>query len=180
MRSLHTLKGTVAPTADVAPITRHKVPAPVLRAKDVMSAPVQVVDLNASVWEAWSLMLGSGLRQLVVVDRARCVGLVDDRTLFAQWPTGPLGVRSTPLRRLIRDHTTCVLPDTNLPQVARIMRTEGVDAVPVTDIDGTVVGVVTGNDIVASVATSHSLGASSGAIRNPSDNLEGHGHSHGR
>jgi CBS-domain-containing membrane protein len=123
-----------------------------LRAKDVMSAPVHVVSVEDTMWDAWSVMLDSGLRHLVVCEARRCAGVLDDRMLFAHWPTGPFGVRSTPVRDLMRSRTICVLPETTLARVARVMVTEGVDAVPVTDVDGTVLGIVTGSDIAAAVA----------------------------
>ena len=132
--------------------TEPAVPTHSLRAKDVMSAPVHVVSLTDTMWDAWSLMLDSGLRHLVVCDGHRCAGVLDDRKLFAHWPTGPFGVQSTPVRDLMRSRTTCVLPDTTLARVARVMINEGVDAVPVTAIDGTVLGIVTGSDIAAAVA----------------------------
>jgi CBS-domain-containing membrane protein len=132
--------------------TEPAVPTHALRAKDVMSAPVHVISLMDTMRDAWSVMLDSGLRHLVVCDAHRCAGVLDDRMLFAHWPTGPFGVRSTPVRDLMRSRTTCVLPETTLARVARVMVNDGVDAVPVTAVDGTVLGIVTGSDIAAAVA----------------------------
>src|SRR5436190_20311903 len=104
----------------------------ILRARDVMSVPVRMIDLGDSMWDAWSAMIASGRRHLVVCDRHRCVGVVDDRALFAHWPAGPFGVSSTPIRRLLQPRTTCVLPDAPLSRIAGVMVEESVDAVPVT------------------------------------------------
>jgi hypothetical protein len=52
----------------------------------------------------------------------------------------------------MRMRTSCVLPQTSLVRVARVMVAEDVDAVPVTSADGTVLGIVTGSDIAAAVA----------------------------
>jgi CBS domain-containing protein len=128
------------------------VPTNALRAADVMSAPARTIDIDDSMWAAWSLMLDAGVRHVVVCDGARCVGVLDDRTLLARWPAGPLGVRSTPVRSLIRARTACVLPDTTLARVAAVMVDEGIDVVPVTSVDGTIFGVVTGSDLAAAVA----------------------------
>ena len=121
-------------------------------AADVMSAPVHVVALQDTMWDAWSVMLHSGQRHVVVCDAHRCAGVLDDRILFAHWPTGPFGVRSTPVRDLMRSRTTCVRPETTLARIAKVMVSERVDAVPVTDADGMVLGIVTGSDIAAAVA----------------------------
>ena len=99
-----------------------------VRARDVMSAPVIMIDVDDSIWQAWSVMLDSGLRHLVVCDRNHCVGVLDDRTLFSLWPADPFGVRYTSVRRLIPPRTTCVLPDTSLSQVARVMLDQRLDA----------------------------------------------------
>lgn len=131
---------------------RRRTRPPALRARDVMSAPVLAVDVEATTRAAWSRLLESGRRHLVVCDGTRCVGVVDDRALFAQWPSGPYGVHTVPVRRLIRARTTCVLPDTSLRRVARVMVDDGVDAVPVTDEHGDLLGIVTGSDIAAAVA----------------------------
>jgi CBS domain-containing protein len=127
-------------------------PAGDVRARDVMSAPVLVVGLDDTMWHAWTCMLESGRRHLVVCDGPRCVGVLDDRTLFAHWPTGPFGVRSTPVRDLVRPRTTCVLPGSTLARVAQVMVHEQIDAVPVTDDSGEILGIVTGSDIAAAVA----------------------------
>jgi CBS domain-containing protein len=123
-----------------------------LRARDVMSTPVLVVGLDDTMWHAWSCLLEAGHRHLVVCDGQSCVGVVDDRTLFAHWPTGPFGARSTPIRDLVRSRTACVLPGATLARVARIMVNERIDAVPVIDESGEILGIVTGSDIAAAVA----------------------------
>ena len=125
---------------------------PDLRARDVMSTPVLVIGLDDTMWHAWSCLLESGRRHLVVCEGPHCVGVLDDRTLFAHWPTGPSGARSTPIRGLIRSRTTCVLPGSTLARVARVMVNEQIDAVPVTDESGVILGIVTGGDIAAAVA----------------------------
>jgi CBS domain-containing protein len=130
------------------------VAAPVRRlmAADVMSAPTLSIPPTSSVWTAWSMMMHAGLRHLVVATGEGCLGVIDDRTLFAQWPMGPLALRRHSVRELTRPSTTCVLPDTDLQVVARVMVDEGVDAVPVVDSHDQLVGIVTGSDVARAVA----------------------------
>ena len=123
-----------------------------ITARDLMSAPVRVVDADATMAQAWTLMVESGRRHLVVCSSGRCCGTLDDRTLFARWPTGPFGLEAVPVRDLLRPRTSCVLPDASAATVASIMTTQDVDVVPVTDEAGHVQGVVTSSDLAGAVA----------------------------
>lgn len=120
---------------------------------EVMSAPTAVVSPVASVWTAWSLMLQSGFRHLLVADGEHCYGVVDDRTLFAEWTGGPLAMRHRKVRDLLPACTTCVLPDSEVQMVARAMTRGATDAVAVVDRDGRLVGIVTGSDVVRAAAS---------------------------
>ena len=122
-----------------------------LTAGDVMSTPVVTASPSTSPWEAWSSMVTHGIHHLVVTVGVRCVGLLDDRVIFAQWPMGPLAMRRSRVETMMRPHTTVVLPGTDLQVVARVMILDGVDAVPVVDEDDLLLGVVTAGDIVAAV-----------------------------
>jgi len=128
-----------------------------LTASDVMSAPAISVAPETSIWTAWSIMTSTGLRHLVVAVDSRCVGVVDDRTVFAQWPMGPLALRRRSVAAIMRQRTSCVLPDADVRAVAMAMARDAVDAVPVVDTDGTLRGIVTSSDITAAVAA-HGLG----------------------
>jgi CBS domain-containing protein len=129
-------------------------PVRVVVAGAVMSAPTVSVRPSTTVWAAWSLMLQSGLRHLVVATADGCVGVIDDRSVFAEWPMGPLALRRRTVSELVRPRTTCVLPDTDLRLVAQVMVDEAVDSVPVVAPDGRLVGIVTGSDIARAVAAS--------------------------
>jgi CBS domain-containing membrane protein len=133
-----------------------------LTARTVMTAPVVSVQPATSPWQAWSTMIAHGIRHLVVTSGGRCVGMIDDREIFAQWPMGPLALRRTRIESMMRMRTTVVLPDADLCDVAHIMAAERVDAVPVVDEAGGVLGVVTASDIVAAVAT-HGIRPAGGA-----------------
>jgi CBS domain-containing protein len=124
-----------------------------VRAADVMSRPALTLALDESMQDAWAAMVAAGVRHLVVCDGARCVGVLDDRTLFAHWPAGLFGVRSTPVRDLLRDNGPVVAGQTVLSAVADLMLTQDVDGVPVLSSDGCVIGIVTGRDIARAVAS---------------------------
>lgn len=124
----------------------------VLRADAIMSSPVITVAQDQSLWDAWTRMSGSGVRHVVVTDRDRCVGVIDDRRLVAAWPQGPSSMRHNAVRSALDERTACVLPDASLSTVAAIMNANLVDAVPVVDGTGKVLGLVTAVDLVRAVA----------------------------
>lgn len=123
-----------------------------LCARDVMSRPAVTVEPSASLWLAWMTMRDLGLRHVVVAAGNRCVGMVDDRVLFAQWPMGPLAMRRRAVSTVMRSSVRCVLPGTDLSVACAVMLSDSVDAVPVVDDDGVVIGIVTGSDVAAAVA----------------------------
>ena len=124
-----------------------------LMAQDVMSSPAVVVSPNTTIWDAWQRMTTFGLRHLVVCLDGRVVGVIDDRAVFAQWPMGPLALRRTRVADLMRRRVSCLLPDVEARHIANVMIVDAVDAVPIVDEDGQVLGVVTGSDLVVAAAT---------------------------
>jgi CBS domain-containing protein len=133
-------------------VTDTAAPASVVLAADVMSAPPVGVRPEASVWAAWTLMAYHGVRHLMVTDNGRCVGVLDDRTVFAQWPLGPAALHRKPVAAVMHTPVSCVSATSELRRVAEVMVCEGVDAVPVVNDGGVTVGIVTCSDIIAAVA----------------------------
>ena len=123
-----------------------------LLARDVMSSPVFVASPDDTPWDAWHVMTTGRVRHLVLTLDDRCVGIVDDRTLLALWPMGPIAIRQARIGDFVRHRTTLVLPGTPVRSVARVMIEDGVDAVPVVDDEGVLVGLITTSDIVAAIA----------------------------
>ena len=117
-----------------------------------MTAPALSVSPETSIWATWSLMSRTGLHHLVVTTDDHSVGVIADRAVFSQWPMGPLALRRHSVREIMRERTSCVLPDAALQDAAAVMVADGVDAVPVIDADGALVGIVTTGDLTAAVA----------------------------
>ena len=118
------------------------------RASEVMSHPVLVVEAEATLWTAMDRLTASGLRHLVVVSEGRCVGVLTDRLVAAVWPMVALGPGSEPIARLLSHDPVTVTPEDTPRDIARRMLERGVDAVAVVDVDGRVVGIVTGSDLL--------------------------------
>jgi CBS domain-containing protein len=68
-----------------------------VRAKDIMSAPLITVDLNAAVEEAAQIMARKGIKKLPVVDGGRVVGVISTSDIVRTSPT-QLGILEELLR----------------------------------------------------------------------------------
>lgn len=121
-------------------------------AREIMSRPVITASPDDSPWDTWQVMLRAHVRHVVLAVDGRCAGVVDDRTLVALWPMGPVAIRQARIAEFVRHRTACVLPDADIREVAVIMIDDRVDAVPVIDADGRLIGLVTASDVVSAVA----------------------------
>lgn len=123
-------------------------------ASDVMSQPVMSVSQELCVGDALTAMVASGLRHLVVVDDgSRCLGIITDRAIASAWATDPTALTRQSVRALLDSRPAIVGRDALVQDVARTMFVDGVDAVAVIDRSGHAVGIVTGSDLVALMAT---------------------------
>jgi CBS-domain-containing membrane protein len=121
-------------------------------AREVMTAPVVTVSERDSLWAAWTMLHGYGLRHVVVVRGNRCVGVLDDRQIALQWPLGALQGHPVTAGEVMRPRVRSVQADTPVSVVARIMLEECTDAVPVVSDRGEIHGLVTVSDLLALLA----------------------------
>ena len=114
-------------------------------AADVMTRSPATVHQSASMWTAWDRMHETRTQHLVVVDdRQRPVGVLDDRTIALEWPPGPLGAHRTPVYTLLRGRVRPrVRGADDVGAVARTMLGARTDAVPVVDREGRLFGLIT-------------------------------------
>ena len=129
------------------------------RVRDIMSRRIVAIRSDAELSVALDTFLRTALRHLVVVDPDRtCRGLLSAEQLLAS--LGTTGRR----HHLVADHVPAKQPRVHLAapvrRAAEVMVLELVDALPVVDDTGRVVGVVTWSDIVAMVAGEHLRGGS--------------------
>ena len=121
---------------------------------DVMHSPVVCIWPSTLLGEALGAMLHVGVRHLVVVDQeGRCHGLLSDRAVTAAWAADPSALDWRPAGTLLDAKPAIVDVAATVRQVARLMHADRVDAVVVVDNDGHPLGVLTGSDLVALIAT---------------------------
>ena len=124
---------------------------------DIMSRRIVAIRSDADLSVALDAFLRTALRHLLVVDPDRtCRGL-----LSAEHALAALGTSGARHHR-VADHVAHGQPRVHhaapVREAAALMVCELVDALPVVDDDGRVIGVVTWSDIVAMVAGQHLRG----------------------
>lgn len=117
---------------------------------DVMSRPVLTVEVGESLWDAWQLLFVSGLRHLVVIDgNGASLGVLSDRNILAEVPATAEHLSARRVNDVLAMvPLVSVGPGDSPLTAARIMATNSVEAVPVIDAAGRMVGIVTESDIV--------------------------------
>lgn len=119
----------------------------------VMSQPVLAVTVDRTLQDALAALVNTGLRHLAVVDSAgRCRGVLADRAIAAVWVRDPGALARLRVAELVGGHPPAVLPGASVAAVARVMVRSGVDAVPVVDPVGHLLGIVTTTDVVRALA----------------------------
>lgn len=121
-----------------------------IRVADLMSRPVLTVEVGETLWDAWQLLFVSGLRHLVVLDGdGSSLGVLSDRSILAEVPaTADHLSRRRVGEVLAMVPPVSVLPDDEPLTAARLMVSNTVEAVPVLDHAGRLLGIVTESDIV--------------------------------
>jgi CBS domain-containing protein len=119
----------------------------------VMSSPAVAIVGWARLSSALSALTRTGLRHLAVVDdQNRCIGVVADRAVAAAWAADPTALECVTVAAVLEPRPAVVGMDATVGEVARVMHTDGVDAVAVIDRTGRPIGLVTGGDLIALMA----------------------------
>ncbi len=118
----------------------------------VMSTPAWVIGPESTVEEAAGLMARQGLHHLPVVENERLVGVVSAADLVGASGSGELPERASAGQRQIGDimhRDPAVISRTaTLQDAAVLLAGGGYHSLPVTDLEGRVVGVVTSTDLI--------------------------------
>jgi CBS domain-containing protein len=119
----------------------------------IMSSPAVAIVRSARLGSALAALTRAGLRHLAVVDeQSRCVGVIADRTMAAAWAADPAALEYVGVAAVLEPRPAVVGADATVGEVARVMDTDGVDAVAVIDRAGRPVGLVTGGDLIRLMA----------------------------
>lgn len=126
--------------------------------RQVMTAPVVTVGLDAGVQEVRALFEVHRFHHLLVTDGGRLVGVISDRDLLKNLSPFIHSVmerqedRNLLKRRvhqIMRRKPIVVSPETDLSAAACLMLGERVSCLPVVEDDGRPIGIVTMRDLLA-------------------------------
>lgn len=130
--------------------------------RDIMTRKVAVLHEEENLELAEQGMKDYRFRHLPVVEGDKLIGLVTERDLLRA-SVSSLNADHAVLddnlkryffvREIMRTEVTTVRPDTPLLAAARLMQEAKLGCLPVTEDDGTLVGILTQTDLVALAAT---------------------------
>lgn len=151
---------TQARTKSTAPerarTTRRALATPSMRVRDIMSTPVEFLEVGDSLDLARHLMQAGRIRHIPVVDgEQRLIGLVTHRKLIGAWVghgdpmrERPAEIaREIPVDMLMETDVLTTTPDAPAATAARLIETRKIGCLPVLD-KGKLVGIVTEADFV--------------------------------
>lgn len=125
--------------------------------RDIMSSPVEFLEVGDSLDLARHLMNAGRIRHLPVVDgEQRLIGLVTHRKLLGAWVShGDPGherpraiAREIPVDMLMETDVLSIGPNAPAAEAARVIETRNVGCLPVVDEKRRLVGIVTEADFV--------------------------------
>jgi CBS domain-containing protein len=119
-----------------------------MKTKDVMSRDVRTCMPDTTLAAAAKLMLGADCGFLPVVDGGKLAGVITDRDMYIALATrNKLASELTVADVARKDAFTCG-PEDDATTALAVMKEHRVRRLPVAGFEGTVLGVVTMNDIV--------------------------------
>ncbi|WP_153114731.1 CBS domain-containing protein [Rhodocyclus tenuis] len=129
---------------------------PLYLARQIMRRQVIVVGAEDPVERAFQVLLDNEIRQAPVLDAGRVVGIVGERNLLRALNVEAGQVRDVldrRVRELMSSPVVCADPVTDIRRIARVMRDNDVDGVPVVDAAGALNGFISRSDILSAVVT---------------------------
>ncbi|MBM4782577.1 MAG: CBS domain-containing protein [Archangiaceae bacterium] len=120
-------------------------------ALDLMSPIVFQVNPDTRVSLAWTSMRDHDVRHVCVTDSdGRLVGLASDRDILVLGEGRAAG--ATALREVMTREPITSTADVEAPDLAELMLTEHLEAVPIIDAERRPIGIVTSSDVLRALA----------------------------
>jgi CBS domain-containing protein len=119
----------------------------------LMSEPTFTLSPDACVLEAAYHLIGRDRPELIVVSaHAQPLGVIGQRDLLRCWPAGGVDLSRRPIETLLLRPARLLSPDMGVAPAAAVLLEEGVDAAPVVDADGVLIGILATRHILRLVA----------------------------
>jgi CBS domain-containing protein len=147
-------RGRSAPAASASRATHALPPQTPPSVGDVMTSPPPVIATDAPLLEVIYRMAALGSHELVVAAGTRPVGVLTARHLLALLIPAHQTWRPRQAGDLVAPRTPRLLPDLDLVTAARVMTDNHVEALPVVDSSGDLIGLLTQRHILACLTRS--------------------------
>ncbi len=124
--------------------------------RDIMSSPVEVLQIGDSLDLARQHMEQGRIRHLPVIDgQENLIGLISQRKILEAWVSHGdprhervgLVAREIPVEMMMEKNVLTTWPEASAWEVAQLMEAQKIGCMPVLD-DGKVVGIVTESDFM--------------------------------
>lgn len=117
----------------------------------MQSKPRRIIATSpaATVRQATRLMNDHGIGSLLVLDNGRLAGIFTERDVLRRIVAEGRSPNATPVGEVMTANVVCCSPDSDVENVADLMRLRRVRHVPVVDDEGAVLGLVSIGDINA-------------------------------
>lgn len=133
-----------------------------MKAKEIMTREIFYVLPQQPLAEAYRTMTSKQIRHLPVVEHGRLVGILSDRDvlLHAKREAGNVVVERVRVSEAMTESPMTVRPDASISRAAELMLEYKIDALPVADAGGNLIGLVTSSDLlVLLIGDNHAIGA---------------------
>jgi CBS domain-containing membrane protein len=118
---------------------------------DLMTKSVQTLRGDDTVSMAKSFLEGTGFRHIPIVNVFKRIdGLISDRDLL-RTSKDQIDERSVPISAIMTKRMLTCFPETPLRLAAHTMLEEGFSSLPVVDLDGFLLGILTTGDILKAI-----------------------------
>lgn len=119
-------------------------------AEEVMSTPVVSLKRNISIESAWQQFKQKRFRHFTVVDQNDyLIGIVSDRDILLEVAGNePSNYKARSIDQIMHKRVLTGSPDTHIREVCRIMFSQHVGALPITNDKGKILGIITRSDIL--------------------------------
>jgi CBS domain-containing protein len=128
-----------------------------MKIKDLMTSVPRVGTLTTNAAEAAALMLDGDCGILPIVDDGKLVGVVTDRDLFIALATRNTRPSELTMDMIAQGPIHACEPDDDVQVALQLMQRYRIRRVPVTGFGGTVLGIVSLNDIVLAVGAANGI-----------------------
>jgi CBS domain-containing protein len=124
-----------------------------VKVKDIMTAEPQTCSRGTTLAAAAALMLDADCGILPVVEDGKLVGVVTDRDMYIALATRNELASEITVGEVVQTPVYTCGPDEDVPSVLATMKQRRVRRLPVEGFGGTIMGIVSMNDIVLASGT---------------------------